>query len=62
LKEQALALAAALRQQQVVLDRERQASVGKNEKMEILYQYLAGTEFLNGQFSINPVVVNRNTA
>lgn len=41
----AIPLAAALRQQLVVLDRERQASVGKNEKMEILYQYLAGTEF-----------------
>jgi len=41
----AIPLAAALRQQLVALDRERQASVGKNEKMELLYQYLAGTEF-----------------
>ena len=41
----AIPLAAALRQQLVLLDRERQASVGKNEKMEILYKYLAGTEF-----------------
>ena len=41
----AIPLAAALRQQLVALDRERQASVGKNEKMEMLYQYLAGTEF-----------------
>ncbi len=41
----AIPLAAALRQQLVALDRERQSSVGKNEKMEILYQYLAGTEF-----------------
>ncbi len=41
----AIPLAAALRQQLVALDRERQASVGKNEKMELMYQYLAGTEF-----------------
>ena len=41
----AIPLAAALRQQLVALDRERQSSVGKNEKMEILYHYLAGTEF-----------------
>ena len=41
----AIPLAVALRQQLVALARERQASVGKNEKMEILYQYLAGTEF-----------------
>jgi hypothetical protein len=41
----AIPLAAALRQQLVALDRERQTSVGKNEKMEILYAYLAGTEF-----------------
>ena len=41
----AIPLAAALRQQLLVVDRERQSSVGKNEKMELLYQYLAGTEF-----------------
>jgi len=41
----AIPLAAALRQQLVALARERQPSVGKNEKLEILYQYLAGTEF-----------------
>lgn len=41
----AIPLAAALRQQMVTLDRERQASVGKNEKMEMMYHYLAGTEF-----------------
>jgi hypothetical protein len=41
----AIPLAAALRQQLVALDRERQSSVGKNEKMEMLYRYLAGTEF-----------------
>ena len=41
----AIPLAAALRQQLVALDRERLASVGKNEKMEMLYHYLAGTEF-----------------
>jgi len=41
----AIPLAAALRQQLVALDRERQSSMGKNEKMEMLYHYLAGTEF-----------------
>ena len=41
----AIPLAAALRQQLIALDCERQASVGKNEKMELLYQYLAGTQF-----------------
>jgi hypothetical protein len=41
----AIPLAAALRQQLVALDRERQSSVGKNEKTEMLYHYLAGTEF-----------------
>ncbi len=41
----AIPLAAALRQQLLALDRERQSSLGKNEKMEMLYQYLAGTQF-----------------
>lgn len=41
----AIPLAAALREQLVAIDRERTTSVGKNEKMEMLYQYLAGTEF-----------------
>jgi hypothetical protein len=41
----AIPLAVALRQQLVALDRERQSSVGKNEKMEMLYHYLAGMEF-----------------
>ena len=41
----ALSLALALREQLLVLNREQLASVGKNEKMEILYQYLAGTQF-----------------
>jgi len=41
----AIPLAAALRQQLQAVNRERTASIGKNEKMEILYQYLAGTEF-----------------
>lgn len=41
----AIPLAAAMRQQLVALDRERQSSVGKNEKMELLYHYLAGSEF-----------------
>ncbi|MEI6076193.1 MAG: DUF2130 domain-containing protein [Verrucomicrobiota bacterium] len=41
----AIPLAAALRQQLVALEHERQASVGKSGKMEMIYQYLAGTEF-----------------
>lgn len=41
----AIPLATALRQQLLALDRERQSSIGKKEKMEMLYQYLAGTEF-----------------
>ncbi|MEW6185463.1 MAG: DUF2130 domain-containing protein [Thermodesulfobacteriota bacterium] len=41
----ALPLAAALRDQLIAVNRERSISVGKNEKIEALYQYLSGTEF-----------------
>lgn len=41
----ALPLAAALRDQLIAVSRERTITVGKNEKMEALYQYLSGTEF-----------------
>lgn len=41
----AIPLAVALREQLIALERERQTSIGKNEKMELIYQYLAGTEF-----------------
>jgi hypothetical protein len=41
----AIPLAAVLRQQLMAISRERTASVGKNEKMEALYGYLAGVEF-----------------
>jgi hypothetical protein len=41
----AIPLAAALREQLMAVSRERNASVGKSEKMEALYQYLAGVEF-----------------
>jgi hypothetical protein len=41
----AIPLAAALREQLMAISRERNASVGKSEKMEALYQYLAGVEF-----------------
>ncbi len=41
----ALPLAAALREQLLAVSRERNASIGKSEKMEALYQYLAGVEF-----------------
>jgi hypothetical protein len=41
----AIPLAAALREQLIAVNRERAASTGKNEKMEALYQYLAGVEF-----------------
>ena len=41
----AIPLAAALREQLEAISRERTTSTGKNEKMEALYQYLAGVEF-----------------
>jgi hypothetical protein len=41
----AIPLAAALREQLTAVSRERAASAGKSEKMEALYQYLAGSEF-----------------
>lgn len=41
----ALGLALALREQLLIVNREQLSSVGKNEKMEMLYQYLAGTQF-----------------
>lgn len=41
----ALSLTLALREQLLIINREELASVGKNEKMEMLYQYLAGTQF-----------------
>ena len=41
----AIPLAAALREQLMAVNRERTASIGKSEKMEALYQYLAGVEF-----------------
>ncbi|MEJ2170906.1 MAG: DUF2130 domain-containing protein [Desulfobacterales bacterium] len=41
----AIPLAAVLREQLEAISRERTASTGKNEKMEALYQYLAGVEF-----------------
>jgi len=41
----AIPLAAALREQLIAVHRERGASIGKSEKMEALYQYLAGVEF-----------------
>lgn len=41
----ALNLALALREQLLIVNREQLSLVGKNEKMEMLYQYLAGTQF-----------------
>jgi len=41
----AIPLAAVLREQLIAVSRERSVSIGKNEKMEALYQYLAGIEF-----------------
>lgn len=41
----AIPLAAALREQLLAVHRERQTAVGKSEKMEMLYHYLAGVEF-----------------
>lgn len=41
----ALALATALRMNLIALAHEKAMSVGKNEKMEVLYAYLTGVEF-----------------
>ncbi|MEI6042517.1 MAG: DUF2130 domain-containing protein [bacterium] len=41
----AISIATALRNTLEVVSREKTMSVGKNEKMEILYSYLTGTEF-----------------
>ena len=41
----ALNLAAALRAQLIEISIIKAAAVGKNEKMEILYKYLSGSEF-----------------
>jgi len=41
----AIPLAAVLRVQLIAVDQERTVFIGKNEKMEALYQYLAGSEF-----------------
>ena len=41
----ALALVVALREQLMVVQRERITSVGRHEKMEVLYDYLMGNEF-----------------
>ena len=43
--ESAIPLAAVLREHLLALSREREAAVGKNEKMEALYRYLSGEEF-----------------
>jgi hypothetical protein len=44
-RECALNLAAALRSQLIELSVVKAAAIGKNEKMEILYKYLSGSEF-----------------
>lgn len=41
----AIPMALILREQLIAIDDVREASVGKGEKMEFLYQYLTGTEF-----------------
>ena len=38
-------LAAALREQMVAIEYERVAATGKNEKIEMVYRYIAGSEF-----------------
>ena len=43
--QSAISLAVALRSQLVEVAMTKLAAVGKNEKMEILYQYLSGAEF-----------------
>ncbi len=41
----AMSLAIALRSQLIEIERTKLAAVGKNEKMEVLYRYLSGSEF-----------------
>lgn len=41
----AVPLAGALRNSLIALETERESSIGKNEKMELLYRYLSGTQF-----------------
>lgn len=38
-------LAVALREQLIAIEGERSASIGKNDKIELIYRYIAGTEF-----------------
>ena len=53
-----LPLAAALRYGLVKINFEKQANVGKNEKMEILYQYITSTEFKHRIEAINEAFGN----
>jgi len=41
----AMSLAIALRSQLIEIERTKLAAVGKNEKMEVVYRYLSGSEF-----------------
>lgn len=41
----AVSVAAILREQLLLIAREKAGSIGKNEKMEIIYSYLSGVEF-----------------
>jgi hypothetical protein len=41
----AVSIATILREQLLLVSREKASSVGKNEKMEIIYSYLSGVEF-----------------
>ncbi len=51
-------MAFALRFDLVKVNFERQANVGKNEKMEILYQYITSTEFKHRVEAIGEVFGN----
>ncbi len=58
----ATALAAALRMNLEALARERSMSVGKNEKMEVLYSYLTGVEFKQRVEAIIEAFTSMDTA
>ena len=57
----AISIATALRHSLEAVSREKSMSVGKNEKMEILYSYLTGTEFRQRMEAIVETFYSMNT-
>jgi hypothetical protein len=58
----ATSIATALRNSLEAVSREKSMSVGKNEKMEILYSYLTGTEFRQRMEAIVETFYSMNTS